>query len=286
MKELRKSLLTFVIYLFVPFVILYTIKYGFNIVTKDNLQFASVINIILDVILFVTIVFLNKDIFKNRKRLDTKEDKISLIIKLIILMYAIKIVSGMVVGILSFILGVGVDTSNNQYLLEEMFKYYPVLMIITGVICAPVTEELVFRGAIKRIIKNKKVFIIVSGLIFGLIHVLRYDLPVFIMLIGGYLIDMIVESKLDRSKNIKLSIVTTLGMLLLILFLIHILSGSIVTYILTIKLSEVLNSIVYIAVGCYFAYIYQKYDNIYVNIGAHMANNLLSYIILFTSMKF
>lgn len=47
----------------------------------------------------------------------------------------------------------------------------PLLMLIlVGSIIAPINEELVFRGALRRIFRNEKVFIIISAIVFGLIH--------------------------------------------------------------------------------------------------------------------
>ena len=59
--------------------------------------------------------------------------------------------------------------SVNQQVAESL----PILYIIpTSLIYAPFVEELVFRGAFRRIIKNDKWFIILSGLSFGLLHTL------------------------------------------------------------------------------------------------------------------
>ncbi len=45
-------------------------------------------------------------------------------------------------------------------------------MFITAGILAPIVEELTFRKAIGGIFKNKWLFCFISGLIFGLLHVL------------------------------------------------------------------------------------------------------------------
>ena len=39
-----------------------------------------------------------------------------------------------------------------------------------AIIYAPIVEETLFRGCIRRFIKNDKLFIIVSALVFGLLH--------------------------------------------------------------------------------------------------------------------
>ena len=45
-------------------------------------------------------------------------------------------------------------------------------------------------------------------------------------------------------------------------------------------INEIINSISYIAMGMYLAYIYAKENNIYINIGVHSLNNILSMIVL------
>ena len=57
--------------------------------------------------------------------------------------------------------------SINQLLLEEQ----PILYLIPiAIIWAPIVEELLFRGYLRRFFNNNLVFIIVSALLFGLIH--------------------------------------------------------------------------------------------------------------------
>ena len=58
-------------------------------------------------------------------------------------------------------------TSVNQSMLEEMPIWFT---FILGVFWAPIVEELLFRGVIRRFIKNNTVFILTSGIIFGVLH--------------------------------------------------------------------------------------------------------------------
>lgn len=62
--------------------------------------------------------------------------------------------------------------SNNQQTLQNMFKIYPLFVIVLSMFYAPFAEELLFRGVIRKFIKSKYVFIIVSGVLFGLLHVI------------------------------------------------------------------------------------------------------------------
>lgn len=63
---------------------------------------------------------------------------------------------------------------NEETIRETLSRSLPyfIYIIISCSITAPLTEELVFRKSIKKIIPKKYLFIIMSGLIFGAIHVL------------------------------------------------------------------------------------------------------------------
>lgn len=60
------------------------------------------------------------------------------------------------------------NISTNQYLISQWPIYVSALLAI---VIAPLTEELMFRGFMKKFIKNDILFIILSSLIFGGLHV-------------------------------------------------------------------------------------------------------------------
>lgn len=64
------------------------------------------------------------------------------------------------------------NISNNQESIIDTLKIAPFYTIIVTVFIAPIMEELIFRLSIKKIFKNKIIFIIISGLFFGSVHVL------------------------------------------------------------------------------------------------------------------
>ena len=61
--------------------------------------------------------------------------------------------------------------ANNENAVQELIKISPWIMGIDICLIAPFNEELVFRKAIKDIIKNKYLFVFLSFLIFGGAHV-------------------------------------------------------------------------------------------------------------------
>lgn len=66
------------------------------------------------------------------------------------------------------------DIPSNEDIIRSYININPLLMAFNTIICSPINEELVFRKSIKDAINNKWVFILVSGLLFGFLHVVTY----------------------------------------------------------------------------------------------------------------
>ena len=64
------------------------------------------------------------------------------------------------------------NVSTNEALVRESIKSAPMYMLFTCSIVAPILEEMVFRKSFYGLIKVKWLFVILSGLLFGLLHVL------------------------------------------------------------------------------------------------------------------
>lgn len=70
------------------------------------------------------------------------------------------------------IFGLKNGIAGNEETIRTMLNLHPIYVYISAVLIAPSMEELVFRGGIRNIITNDKLFIIASGLIFGGLHLL------------------------------------------------------------------------------------------------------------------
>ena len=81
---------------------------------------------------------------------------------LALMMFSNLIVSGIV----------GTETSANEEAINGMFQISPIYIYLSAVVYAPIVEELTFRLAIRKLFKNDYLFIAISGLLFGLIHVI------------------------------------------------------------------------------------------------------------------
>ena len=65
-----------------------------------------------------------------------------------------------------------VPEANNEVLVQDMLRQSPYLTFISAAFLAPILEEMLFRKSLSDIFKNKKVMVIASALIFGLLHVI------------------------------------------------------------------------------------------------------------------
>ncbi len=66
----------------------------------------------------------------------------------------------------------GLSMSTNQETLIKMIKDSPIVSLFIIIIATPLIEEFVFRKSIRDVIDNKILFILLSGLFFGAIHVM------------------------------------------------------------------------------------------------------------------
>lgn len=83
--------------------------------------------------------------------------------------FIIMIVSNLII---TFILNKGL--AGNEEQVRSYIDSFPLFMIFNTVIYAPLTEELTFRKSIKDAINNKWTYVLVSGLIFGILHIISY----------------------------------------------------------------------------------------------------------------
>lgn len=95
------------------------------------------------------------------------------------------------------------SVANNQENVNNIFGIAPVYMIISAVIFAPIVEETIFRLSIHNFIKNDKLFIFISGIIFGGLHVLGSEnLVNYIYIIPYSIPGFVFAYTLVKSKNI------------------------------------------------------------------------------------
>jgi len=99
-------------------------------------------------------------------------------------------------------------TAGNENAVQSMIDLSPFVMLVCAGIVAPINEELAFRKAFYDVFKNKWVFILVSGFIFGGLHVIfSYESLIdFVYVIPYSLLGMAFAYMVDKTDNILSSI--------------------------------------------------------------------------------
>lgn len=135
---------------------------------------SSLLNFIIYILLIPGIIyFMKKDLVYDLKEL--KAQKFEIILPIIIgyaYVWVGNIVSTVLSTYLSNLFGMQIsEAANQEAIISAVSSDLGILMIISAVFIGPVIEELVFRKALFGLIKKDSVALVVSTLIFGLIHV-------------------------------------------------------------------------------------------------------------------
>ena len=64
------------------------------------------------------------------------------------------------------------SNSTNEVIVQDYLQKYPLYMTFSAVIYSPFMEEVAFRKIPKNVIKNKYIYIFISGILFGFAHCL------------------------------------------------------------------------------------------------------------------
>lgn len=167
-KVIIKGVIVFLIFeLSVYLQYIPVILFKINIKTMSNTT-AVILSSFSSIVTFIILFFIYrkelkvyfKDFIKN------KEDYMDIGIRCWIIGLLIMFITNF---ILNIVLKAG--GANNEKAVQTMIKTLPIFMLIDAGIIAPFNEEIVFRKTLKDIFKNKWLFIGVSFLLFGAVHV-------------------------------------------------------------------------------------------------------------------
>lgn len=78
---------------------------------------------------------------------------------------------GMMVSNIIINLVFGAGQAENEQAVQKMISALPYLMVLSAGIIAPINEEILFRKIFRNNIKNNILFILISGIFFGFLHV-------------------------------------------------------------------------------------------------------------------
>lgn len=166
-KYIKTSLIalaTIFIYKLTPIIELATLYY-----TQENSILKKQIYLIIVETLVIIITYLinNKKIKENLKDIKSNfNNYFTKYLKIYIVTLLIMITSNLIINTLAN------QIPGNEEAIRTTLNKAPLYMFTSAVFFAPFMEEMVFRLSLKRIITNKKTFILASGLIFGGLHVI------------------------------------------------------------------------------------------------------------------
>ena len=128
----------------------------------------NTLGIIFEIIFYILVFALALYIFGKRLKRDFKEFKKNFgsYMGYIFKWWGIMLGLSLVAAVIRMVLGGDVETANQAGLNSMPLWYVGPLAIIW----APFVEESIFRGGLRRFVKNDKLFIVLSAIIFGLLH--------------------------------------------------------------------------------------------------------------------
>ncbi len=177
-----------------------------------------ILSIILEVILLILSIILFYEVFK--KEIILFKNNFMSYIRYIMPKLGLCYIIYIIVSLISTSI-TKQASSVNQEALEQLSYWY---VIPAAIIWAPIVEETLFRRCIRSFIKNDKLFIIVSAIIFGLLHTIHEAtiLNVFIvglpyMILGGYLAYIYTKTNNLFSNIISHFFINSLALLIMLL---------------------------------------------------------------------
>lgn len=171
-KKIVKNILIFLSYfmyhyIFIAILLMFNINYeDFNIFQRLIFIFVS------DIIYVMTIFYLLKDeIIKDLK--DFKK-KYKYYLSKYFVIYAFGVIlMGISNKILYYI--TRQELSGNETSIRNLLDKYPFYMVFSAVLFAPIVEEIIFRKTVRNVFNKKYLYILMSGLIFGVLHISDYS---------------------------------------------------------------------------------------------------------------
>ena len=148
-----------------------------------TITFKEIYNIVTELILITIIVLIFKSEYKKAIN-DIKINHMSYFSKNF-KFYLIGVFIMISTNYIITLLGGGI--SENETAIRDEFSLYPVYTYIASVFLAPFLEESVFRLGFRAVFKNKIIYILASGLVFGSLHLIgSFNNPLVLLHLISY----------------------------------------------------------------------------------------------------
>ena len=140
----------------------------FNITNLDETLLVIIDVGISTVYLFFMYYIYQNDIKDNLKKLKTNYRTY---LEVAVPSYIIGFIGMALINLFIIIVLKGQE-AGNEVEINKLLVNYPLYVLFLASIFAPIVEELIFRKTLSKLVKNKYLFIVLSGSIFGLLHVI------------------------------------------------------------------------------------------------------------------
>ena len=190
MKDTLKKIFKNVLVIAIYFIYIYIVIATLSLLNIDYFSFSiknKIITYIISDICFIALLIFwiyRKELIKDIK--DFKINYKQYISKYILLYFIGVIMMGVINTLIAHF--TGMKTSENEADVRLLIEKFPIYMTFSTVIYAPIVEEIIFRKAIRNIFNNKYLFIILSGVIFGCVHISNYTNINDILFSIGYIV--------------------------------------------------------------------------------------------------
>ena len=190
MKDTLKKIFKNVLVIAIYFIYIYIVIATLSLLNIDYFSLSiknKIITYIISDICFIALLIFwiyRKELIKDIK--DFKINYKQYISKYILLYFIGVIMMGVINTLIAHF--TGMKTSENEADVRLLIEKFPIYMTFSTVIYAPIVEEIIFRKAIRNIFNNKYLFIILSGVIFGCVHISNYTNINDILFSIGYIV--------------------------------------------------------------------------------------------------
>lgn len=202
-NKLTKGILVFVLYLLIPMII------GMFLPSLNNSNLLSVlVRFIIDVGVIALFIYLFKDDFKEYNKGLVKNPKKVIGVGLLFALFAF--IAMPICNIILHVLNVSASDTNNDTI-NTLYGVIPLYMMFQTLIYSPIVEGITFRKVFKDAINNKWLFIIISGFVLGLYHIIynMTSLSQILLMLPYFVVGMLYAGAYSKTDNIYSAFIAT-----------------------------------------------------------------------------
>ena len=202
-NKLTKGFLVFVLYLLIPMII------GMFLPSLNNSNLLSVlVRFIIDVGVLALFIYLFKDDFKEYNKGLVKNPNKVIGVGLLFALFAF--IAMPICNIILHVLNVSASDTNNDTI-NTLYGVIPLYMMFQTLIYSPIVEGITFRKVFKDAINNKWLFIIISGFVFGLYHIIynMTSLSQILLMLPYFVVGMLYAGAYSKTDNIYSAFIAT-----------------------------------------------------------------------------